>query len=432
MVATLAAAALLLYRGPVSALREGNADFALVYSSARAWLVGLNPYRVEDTRRAWQEAGGTPGMDQSARGSAVLLYPPATFVLLAPIAALPWPVAGPAWVALGVVLWLAALRATAAIAGLTWASAAGRMFWILGLAFAPAHTCIKHGQFAVAAVAMVALAGATRRMGAAAWPMAGALLGLGAAAKPQVAAVFTVYEAGRRRWRAAAVSAAVVAALLAIGTGRMLAAGVPGWSSWRANLAEFTVAADGDPTRANTGTRHHLLNLHYPLHTLTDDRDLVRWLVYALVAALCAAYALADRRKPERRGDISALAVAGVATLLVVYHRFYDASVLIFALAWACAAALQGDARTERRLGIAGLVMLAPFLVPGGGAVLLKLAELRGHAPAWLTQRPILWDFVVLPHATWAMVGLAVVLILARARRREAAPDLSARAAPVA
>lgn len=417
IAAVAAAAALFAWRGPWRALHGGSGDSALIYSSARAWLVGANPYDAADTGRVWLEAGGSAEASPAGRGSNVLLYPPPTFALLTPLSVLPWSMAGPAWAGMNAALWVLALRACAGIAGLRFSTAAGRAYWAIGLALAPASTCVAHGQAAIAAVALVAVgqwlrvrAGAAPG-GAARW---GVLLGLGGVIKPQVAGVFSAYEVGRGRWLAVAASAAVVVGLAIVGIARMEVAGTPWWSSWRANVAAFTLLDDGNPTVTNP-LRYQLINLHYALHTMIESREVVRWLVYAIVAGLCAAYWAADRGGARRRGDLGALAMAGVATLLVVYHRSYDATVLVFALAWGVTAASGGAGspagRRERRMGIAAVALVCVFLAPGS-AVLAEAVK-RGHVPAWAAQSAV-WRCVVMPHAVWALLGLGVILVMGR------------------
>src|SRR4051812_41064306 len=86
--------AVFAYRGPLRAMGPGgNYDFTLIYGSARAWLTEGRPYETDAVSRAWQSGGGPPARDPTAvRGAGTLVYPPPTFPLLAPFAALPWPV----------------------------------------------------------------------------------------------------------------------------------------------------------------------------------------------------------------------------------------------------------------------------------------------------------------------------------------------------
>lgn len=410
------AALFFAYRGPARALREGNYDAALVYSSARAWLVGLNPYDSGDVSRAWLGAGGPPERDPMlTRKAAVLLYPPATFVVLSPVAALPWRVAEVAWVALGTALWVVTLGCVARLAGLRWGSVCGKTLWAIGLAFAPAHTCIAHGQTAILAVAGVAMAlVAGRASHGSGRFMSAALFALGAAVKPQVAALYIVHQGGRRQWLVAAVAAVVLVGVFGVGVLRMEVNGVAWLASWKANLEAFTQLDDGNPTSANP-LRFQLINLQYLLHTVIADREHVKWATILAVGGLCAAYFAVDFGKPTRRSDLSALAMVGVASLLVTYHRAYDAVVLVFALGWALGVIADAvGSRVERRLAWAGLACVLVFMVPGGSI----LNAIRPRFASWPIPTTV-WDSLLLPHAVWALLALAVVLIAARAMERQ-------------
>lgn len=405
--------AMLAWRGASRAL-VGSGDMAIIYTSARCWLAGENPYEAADIARQWALAGGGESPNPSLLGSAVLLYPPPTFVLLAPLAALPWSVAAPAWLVLCILLYIATVAAAARIAGLDrgttawWALLAGSA-WL-----APVATNLMVGQLAIPAVALAVLAQQARTGGAGRNWSTGILLGLGAALKPQVAGLFIAYEAGRLRWRNSAVALAVLGTVAAIGIGRMEAAGVPWRASWTRNLADFTTLSNGDPTRSNPDTRHHIISLHYPLHTFTDNRDLVRVIVYAIVGGLCLAYFLIDLRRGRQRGEgrheLVSLSMVAVVSLMIVYHRFYDAVLLVFPLALAVSGLLSPG---RRGLYAALLVLVALFALPS--AAILAEAAKRGMIPAGLSGTR-LWEHLILPHQALALPAMAAVLLLIRLR----------------
>src|SRR6185295_17544631 len=112
-----------------------------------------------------------------------------------------------------------------------------------------------------------------------------------------------------------------------------------------------------------------LVNLHYPLHSFTDNRGLVRWEVCAIVGALGLAFIGADLAARKRRADpadrladLACLSMAGVVSLIAVYHRCYDAVVLI----WPLALGIRVLADEGRRAAaVALLALIALFLAPG-------------------------------------------------------------------
>ncbi len=92
VVATVVAACLFTVRGPWRGWQADNLDFALIYSSARGWAGGHNPYDGAALDAVWRDAGGPEAHRPTERGRHDLLYPPPSFVLLAPFAAPAWPV----------------------------------------------------------------------------------------------------------------------------------------------------------------------------------------------------------------------------------------------------------------------------------------------------------------------------------------------------
>jgi hypothetical protein len=436
-----------LWRGPVRGAFNGHHDFALIYGSARAWLVGGDPYTAEDVRAAWAGARGTVDRDpMGTRESNVLLYPPGAFVVLSPVAALPWPLANAAWAIANTVLFSAAIWMVAVVG---WprergkepaAGDGGRALWILMFSaaavwFAPAATNAALGQTAMVSMALIAAAQVARVRGQRALAgtgsespycggmASGLLLGAATVLKPQMALLFVVYEAGRLRWKSVAWAVAAAAVLMTIGAARMHWAGVDWWASWRANLSAFTAVADGDPTRVNP-IRHQMINLQYPLHNLTDDRGLVRVLTVAVLGLLSLAYLLVDLRRGRERGEgcgeLLSLSMVAVVSLLIVYHRFYDAVLLLFPLALGIRALRVWSLGGEQRKGwiarhghLVTLLLVAPFFIPG--AVALVRAAEAGWIPAWVSQSNV-WELLILPHQPLALLLLCVWLVVLRWR----------------
>ena len=95
-----------------------------------------------------------------------------------------------------------------------------------------------------------------------------------------------------------------------------------------------------------------------------------------------------------------------VISLLPIYHRFYDASLLVLPLLWALSSSSE-KAKPYRRLV---LVMLLPFLFPG--ASFLENMQNAGRIPSSVSGSGW-WNVFVLGHEIWALLGLALVLVAA-------------------
>lgn len=409
VVLTVLALGFMLWRGPMRALAPGgSSDFSLIWQSTRAWAQGQSPYTVESTTRVWEEHAGAGGeAPPSERNPALLVYPPSTFVVMAPWCLTDWTRSAVLWAAGNTVLLLGSVVLTLGLAGLSprraawWFGAAGMLL------LAPGHTSISVGQVSVLVYFLIVLAHAMRVAGR---PNAcGGLLGLACAIKPQVALLFLAYEVGRRRWRVGIAGAVTVAVVGALGVWWLSRAGIDWLPEWRANLAAFANSDNANPTASNP-LRYHLINLHYLLHGFVGDVGTVKLLVYGVCGGLCAGYFAADLGKPEGRGELTSASFVAVIAMLVVYHRMYDAVVLLLPAAWLVR---ELAARRPGVLqGAAGLG-LAAYLLPG--ASLLNSLAASGRLPATVVEAG--WfQRLVMPHAVLALLGLAAVLLWARWR----------------
>lgn len=408
--------------------RSGNADWRLVYAASRAWLVGELPYDAASVRRVF-DAAGSMGQDaMNTRTSEVLVYPPPALAALSPLAALPWRVASPLWTVLSIGMYAGAIAALAAIAGLR-----GRwrvLFAGLSLVLCPIHTLLWQGQTATPVLLFVALSAwlihrsqtPTPRLGrgsraTAAHVLAGVLLGVASVLKPQLGFVFLVYHAGRFRWTVALAGGFTIAALTTLGIARMSLAGVAWLEPYRANLAAFTATSDASPLSTNP-IRHHLLNLHYPLHTILGDAAPVGILVLAIVAAASLVYLRLDWRRDADSGErrvleheLLSLSMAAAVTLVVAYHRIYDAVLLLIPLAMLLSPSWR--ALRRRTITVVLWIIILGFLGPWP-VLMTQLAE-RALVPHALSES-WLWDSLIVPGHPWALAGLMLVLVAARRR----------------
>ena len=373
VAALVVVSAYFFVRGPYRAWR-GTIDLHVFYSASRAWLLGRNPYDSRDLDAVFRDAGGTRVRDLS-------LNPPVTFVLLAPLAAVPWPVAEKAWTVLNVLLTGACLWALASHLGFRRGETRTALFVAFALALAPFHTAISQGQLTVAVTALVVFAFGAELGGREV--LAGVCLGLATALKPQMALLFVLLHLCRRRWRSLAGAASTLAALGAIALGRMALAGVPWLPSWRERLSTFTEGGTGDPTTANPG-RQLMINLHVVLHELTDNRLAVNLIVLAFVVVAGGAVLRASRTRRDSASELLACSMAAVLSLVGFYNRLYSATLLVLPLAW-CLLAMAD--RPLRKPAILVAWALVPFVVPGAAImnVLARDGPMRSLAanPWW-------------------------------------------------
>jgi hypothetical protein len=111
------------------------------------------------------------------------------------------------------------------------------------------------------------------------------------------------------------------------------------------------------------------------------------------------------RRRAASNNELLELGALTVLSLLPVYHRMYDASLLIFPLAWSLAA-LPGS---QNKLAKGTLLLILVFLVPGGSA--LEQLQLSSHLVT--LQHSWWWAHIVMPHQVWALLFLSALLLMA-------------------
>jgi hypothetical protein len=385
-----------------------SGDFAVAFGGGWAWLVGSDPYGVTVLEQHLAAAGAS---DRFVTQLETLrnVFAPTTLPLFAPIGLLPWAPAVLVWLLVNVASTLAIAFGLAWL--LDWPLRSTRAILLVAavLALAPVHSTMASGQTGLAATAALVLGVVAQRRGSTPW--AAVLYALAVAFKAQIGLPFLVYLAWRR-WRTAVLAAAILAGATAVAVGRLALAGVPWLASWSANLALLSGPGGiNDPGPLNDD-RYSLVNLQYPLHTFLPAwaGDQVTYLVIGWAIALMV-WLHTDR---EPRFDLLAMSTVAVLALLVTYHRYYDAVVLAFPIAWA----IENVRSPRRPQAIILLVLAADFVLPAQTA--LHDAEVRGLVPDWLIANPI-WDGVLLAQHSWVLVLMAITLLWAAWRERSTA-----------
>lgn len=399
-------------RGPVRFAHTRNFnDFLSPYVQTKAWLQGADPYSPQSLVRFWPADAAPDQFDPEdvADRSLVLKrgiptgYPLTTLVLIAPLALLPWNVAFPLWMAITLGAFFIAASSVfrvARIGGRTLTYA----FLALALALAPFHTGIAAGCIITVAVAAVA---------AALWAaeeqrevLAGILLAVAVGLKPQIGLPFVFFYLLRRRWRIPVVSSVLVALLFVVALIRLSVGGTPWVQSYLydsrvllgpGSLGDFT---EQDPIRFG------LINFQVAAYTILHSRALANFAAMAIAGAAGLFWLFLFFRQREGKEHLLALSALAVLSCLPVYHRFYDADLLILPLAWSLAA-LDSGLRTQAK-AVLGVIM-AVFLVPGGSALeqFLRAGHFASVRNSWW------WNTVVMPHESWSVLLLGLLLLWA-------------------
>jgi len=388
----------------------GRLDFVLVYSASRAWVTGANPYDLQDIARVWTEAGGPESRGPMTRVFPHLIYPPTTLLMLAPFGALPWKLAEPAWVIANVLFLGATIWAIASLAGFRRGQLRLLLFIAVSLCFMPVHTAFRHGQTPLYPLALITIGLALSR--GAGQIGSGLLHSAATLIKPQMGLPFIALEFVRWRLRAVLWALAGLVIISAVSVLPFMLKGIDWWSSWQLNLQAVTAPGNQlDPTPANEW-RYQMINLHVPLHGFIADRTVVNALVMAVVGVLGAVFFFWPPLswKSVRPPLLMSASIVAVLSLLFVYHRYYDAVLLLLPLAWALGRV--ADRRNDRP-GWLMLALIVPFMV--NSATAIYWLDDTGRLPTWLMESTF-WRIAVIPHQGWAILLMGVLLAWVRLR----------------
>ena len=236
---------------------------------------------------------------------------------------------------------------------------------------------------------------------------AGILLGIAVCVKPQLGLCFVLYYLVRRRWNVAAIAGGWIAAVALIAIVRLAASGVPWLSTYLENsMKVFAPGAINDFTTSNP-VWYNMINLQVLFWQVARNSSLANWLAVLVGIFLLGIWLwLTMRHSSCQLLQVSALVVL---SLLPVYHRFYDAALLIWPLSWSLLIAKE----QYRHFALLILACIIPFLLPGT-ALLNQLAE-KGRVPATL-ENGWWWSALVMSHEVWFVLALGLILLYTVAR----------------
>jgi hypothetical protein len=400
-----------MVRGPVRFLRAADFnDFISPYIQSRALVEGMDPYSPDVLVRLWPVEGTQRHeflAQDLADGSLITkhgiptAYPLTCLLLLSPLAVLPWPVAHLVWLGITACLTLGVAWSLLAAGGFEKSDWRGYVFVAFALALAPLHTGFAAGSIVISTVALCGIALAREQRGNELF--AGILFGAAVCLKPQIGLPFLAYYLLRRRWRLSVVAAGVVFTTAVLAMARLAISGTTWIQNYRIdNRVLLATGILSDFTERNP-IRFSLINLQVLLYALLHDRGAANVLALMIFAALFGIWVLLALRSRSADALLPVCAIA-VLSLFPVYHRLYDAFLLIFPLCWS----LREFSGPERKYARVVLVLMLPFLVPGGSA--LEQLQVRGQIPEAIANSWY-WTCIVMPHQVWLLVGLGLLLL---------------------
>ncbi len=332
-----------------------------------------------------------------------LVYPPSALPFFAPFGALDWNWSKGLWVACLAIAYLVGGATVALTIGLRRRPIPLLLAAAAILGFAPAHTGLAVGNPGMLAGSL-AVAGLAASLGArrSRHLLAGLLVGVATAIKPQIGLPLCLFFAASRRWTTLSISLAVPLIFGSIVAFQLLTLN-PNWpegvSSEVASMPDLRVGA---------GAASQFGKLH--LDTLIRFFIEGHWAKGVAIVLLVPVLVLWVRRvwrtAPGQVATDEALLMTPLLamTLLAVYHRPYDAVILLPALAVGIAKLASRD---SWRTGLLLLLPLSVFLVAPWAEILIQAAE-RNIIPNGVASNA-LFQFFVMAHPTWALLALAVI-----------------------
>jgi hypothetical protein len=323
--------------------RAGVMGFPGIYFGTRCLLEKCDPYNVKDLQRIYEAQGFATPAESVALRQSVTLYVnlPATFLFVAPFALLP--------LATAQLLWMILVVGSFSIATL--------LMWNLGrnhapdvsliLAFLLISNCeviFAGGNTAGLVVSLCVLS---------VWcflqqrflMLAVVCLAVSLVIKPHDAGLIWLYflVAGPLHRRRALLSAA-----LALGLGVAAIVWVshvaPSWpAELRTNLAAISGPGginEPGPTSIGVSSPDMIIDLQTVFGVFVNAPQIYNGLSYLVCALLLCAWLIAIRRSEQStRNTLFALVSVAALSMLVTYHRSYDAKLLLLtipacALAW--------------------------------------------------------------------------------------------------
>jgi hypothetical protein len=402
------AGAVFVARGPVRWANRGDSrytDLTGAYLGTKAWVRGLNPYSPDVFWAMAGEAGWEIEVGHDGFQSRTP-YPLTTFVLLAPLALLPWSSARIVFMAFTACVVVLAVAALTSLSGVRESRQRRDVLLALGLLLAPLHTGIGTGNPSALAVGFTVV-GVWAGFGAR-QVVAGVLLGLALCFKPLIPLFALGYYTLRGRWRIPVAATGTVGAIGVVGALRLQVAGVWWLPDYLYNNG-ILFANHGGAIIEGSDSQLQFINLQFLGVQLFGDTRMASLLALTIGGGLVLIWLVLLLRRRARRSELLALSALAVISLLPIYHRVYDAGLLLLPLCWALARP-EGDVRWPRLLT---LVLLMPFFVPG--ITFLELQIRNGRIPESLVSA-WWWNALVLPHQVWALTLMAVVLLAALAR----------------
>jgi hypothetical protein len=243
--------------------------------------------------------------------------------------------------------------------------------------------------------------------------LAGVLLGLACALKPQVGAPFFAYFLFTRRFGVCKFAAILALAIVDLSLLGMRAMHVDWMTGWTRSVAATGLTGGVNDYHFTGPYRDEIMDLKMLLITLPVSARAIQLLIATITLVFMAGYFRwtwrADRQSAGN--ELLALGTLCAISLLPIYHRVYDATILTIALAWI----LNELDGVNWKRALTMLVPLTIFVTPFD--VVGSVAK-RVDVVARIAQTDI-WQSIFAPHYAWGQFVATALLLRALYRHRD-------------
>lgn len=349
----------------------GIVDFKIVYLAAKCLVEHRDPYNQQDYLQTFVNDGGVVPSDEFAKRKfeqavMAVVYLPTALMLLAPLGALSWAVAQALWTVMMVAVFTLACCLLWDIAA---DSSPTMAVCLLALVLANTEVLFAYGNAAGLAVALCVIAILCFVRGR--FSVAGVLcLAASLAIKPHDSAavwLFLLIAGGAYRKRALQTAAAF--AVLCVPAVLWVGAVSPHWIQEIRSNVELVSArggiADPGPSGISNGTGGMIISLQSVASLFRDVPAFYNAVAYGMVALLFLLLLVATIRRRMSRAEFwLGMAVLGPLSMLPVYHRPYDAKLLVLAVPACCMLWRRGGARRWAALILTSAALLLTSDIP--------------------------------------------------------------------
>jgi hypothetical protein len=406
------------------AARAGNewVDFRAIYFGSRCLIDHQNPYNVSELESVYRTEGGARPAESAQVHQAVTLFVnvPTTLLLAAPLAILPLKSAEVVWIAITVGVYLLA----------AW------LIWDIGARFAPtialwlvcivlinseAIFCTGNTAGIVVSLTVVAVWCSLMER----FTPAGILaMALSLAIKPHDAGLvwlFLLLMGGIYRKRA--LQSLVITSVIGLSAILWIALIAPHWlQDWQGNLAAISAHGginEPGPASVTAHSSAMVIDLQAAIAIFHNDPRVYNFLSYLICGGMLLAAAVQILRKQfSPRSAWLALAAVSALTMLVTYHKPWDAKLLLLTIPACAMLATEG-----KKIQWMALLVTASGLIFTGDIPLGILTVIADHQHLGTTSfLEKLKTVLLIRPASMMLVVVAIFYLWMLLRRTDSNP----------